>query len=107
MIVGRGRPSVNVEGHGTFSGSIVVVVEDVSSVDSEEVPLRRGMSRFCCHNNTVVKKITSRMIIPAIENLLSNASVILSDRKSRFSEVARLWLKIADDITRRISLYHT
>jgi hypothetical protein len=62
MIVGRGRPSVNVEGHGTFSGSVVVVVVLVPSVDSDEVPLRRGMLRFGCRNSTIVKKSASRVI---------------------------------------------
>jgi hypothetical protein len=43
MSLGSGRPSVNVDGHCIFSGSVVVVVVPVSSVDSDEVPLRRGI----------------------------------------------------------------
>jgi hypothetical protein len=43
MILGSGKPSVNVDGHGTLSGSVVVVVP---LVDSDEVPLRRGIVEF-------------------------------------------------------------
>lgn len=41
MILGSDKPSVKVDGHGVFSGSVVVVA--VGLVDNDEVPLRRGM----------------------------------------------------------------
>jgi hypothetical protein len=43
MSLGSGSPSVNVDGHDIFSGSVVVVVVPVSSVDIEGAPLRRGI----------------------------------------------------------------
>jgi hypothetical protein len=74
---------VNVEGHGTFSGSVVVVVVLVSSVDSEEAPLRRGMMEYGCRNSAIVQKNTNKMIMWAVGSLPSNASVILLDQKSQ------------------------
>ena len=66
MIFGSGRPSVNVDGHGVFSGSVVVV--DVGFVDSDEVPLLRGMLKlvFCKYG----AKYKTRSTTMEVRNIL-------------------------------------
>jgi hypothetical protein len=73
-MVGSGKPSVNVDGHGTFSGSAVVVVP---SVDCDEVPLRRGILEFGKRRITKEKKSTKRKVTCVYERLLAEASVVL------------------------------
>jgi hypothetical protein len=77
MIVGSGRPSVNVEGHGTFSGSVVVVVVVVVlSVDSEEVPPRRGILSLGRYDITNAEINVTSTTIRIKEKLRGAASVI-------------------------------
>jgi hypothetical protein len=67
---------VNVEGHDTFSGSVVVVVVPVvSSVDSDVVPLRRGIMYFGgrAPDN---KRSTSRIRAANGEDICKMASLV-------------------------------
>jgi hypothetical protein len=102
MIFGNGRPSVNVEGHDTFSGSVVVVVVPVvSSVDSDVVPLRRGIM-YVGGRAPDNKKSTRKTTATNGEGVCKMASLVLSklSRLRTSGTAARLWLKIVDDITR-------
>jgi hypothetical protein len=69
MIFGSGRPSVNVDGHCTLSGSVVVVVTPVvSSVDSDEVPLRRGILCFDVYSTAKEISSTKKAVVCPHEN---------------------------------------
>jgi hypothetical protein len=45
--LGSGKPSVNVEGHATFSTISVVVVVSLVEAESDDVAPRRGMVNIC------------------------------------------------------------
>jgi hypothetical protein len=89
MILGSGRPSVNVDGHSIFSGNVVVVVVPESSVNSDEVPLRRGILWF--DRVSMPRAIRSaRQVMVWIEKNASVAACVVSAcKKLRLSEVAR------------------
>lgn len=80
MILGSGRPSVNVAGHWTLSGSVVVVaVLFVSSVESDEAPLLRGMMCPLKCEKVIVNRTTISIILEVKGISLKFASVVLSD----------------------------
>jgi hypothetical protein len=86
-----------VDGHCTFSGSVVVVVVEVeSSVDNNEVPPRRGIVSVGIRSITNMRSSMTGTAIWAKDNLRKVASVILLKTKTlRLPIVARLWLKMS------------
>jgi hypothetical protein len=73
MIVGSGRPSVNVDGHGIFSGIAVVVV-----VSFCNAPLRRGIVSFDSRKFVRARNTANANAIKKAQVLRSVARVVMS-----------------------------
>lgn len=79
---------MNVDGHCTFSGSlVVVVVPDVSSVDRDEVP-RRGMVFFAEYSNTNVKHKKKAVVRISVDGFKAARIALCKIREMRLSRVA-------------------
>jgi hypothetical protein len=80
MIFGSGRPSVNVDGHCTLSGSVVVVTPVVSSVDGTELVVpRRGILGFDVYTIAKERSSTKKAVVCLGKND-TVASVVSSNR---------------------------
>lgn len=79
---------MNVDGHCTLSGSLVVVaVPVVSSVDSDEVP-RRGMIVFGEYSNTSMESEKKAAVRISVDLLRAARIALCKIREMRLSQVA-------------------
>jgi hypothetical protein len=80
---------VNVDGHCTLSGNLVVVaVPVVSSVDSDEVPLRRGIIVFGKYSNTSMKYKKKAVVQISVNRRKAAKIALCMIREMRLSQVA-------------------
>ena len=66
---------MNVFGHGDFSFSGKVVVVEIGSVDSDEVPLRRGIGEACMCKTYRTKHAEQKRAVSTRSKRLRSASV--------------------------------